>query len=47
MSPLLTLTDVQNSSTQQQNLVPFTHFATDLAARQPAQLLLHHAERLQ
>ncbi len=30
--PIAYLTDVQNSSTQQQNLVPFTHFATDLAA---------------
>jgi len=32
MSPIAYLTDVQDSSTQQQNLVPFTHFATDLAA---------------
>src|SRR5467141_1024705 len=30
--PVAYLTDVQSSSTQQQNLVPFTHFATDLAA---------------
>jgi len=30
--PIAYLTDVQNSSTQQQNLVPFTHFASDLAA---------------
>src|SRR5438094_1184541 len=30
--PIAYLTDVKNSSTQQQNLVPFTHFASDLAA---------------
>jgi len=30
--PIAYLTDVQDSSTQQQNLVPFTHFASDLAA---------------
>src|SRR5258708_1645189 len=30
--PIAYLTDLQNSSTQQQNLVPFTHFASDLAA---------------
>src|SRR6266481_3560246 len=31
-NPLAYLTDVQNSPTQQQNLVPFTQFATDLAS---------------
>jgi len=30
--PLAYLTDVQNNSTQRQNLVPFTQFASDLAA---------------
>ena len=30
--PVAYFTDVQNSSAQQQNLVPFTQFATDLAA---------------
>lgn len=30
--PIAYLTDVQNSSTQKQNLVPFTQFAQDLAA---------------
>jgi hypothetical protein len=31
-NPLAYLTDVQNSPTQQQNLVPFTQFAADLAS---------------
>ncbi len=31
-NPLAYLTDVQNSPTQQQNLVPFTQFTTDLAS---------------
>ncbi len=31
-NPLAYLTDVQNSATQQQNLVPFTQFAADLAS---------------
>lgn len=31
-NPLAYLTDVQNSSTQQQNLVPFTQFSTDLSS---------------
>ncbi|HET7151989.1 MAG TPA: alkaline phosphatase family protein, partial [Candidatus Acidoferrum sp.] len=31
-NPLAYLTDVQNSATQQQNLVPFTQFSTDLTS---------------
>jgi len=31
-NPLAYMTDVQNSPTQQQNLVPFTQFSTDLAS---------------
>jgi len=33
-APLAYLTDVQNSATEKKNLVPFTRFATDLAAGQ-------------
>lgn len=44
--PIAYLTDVQNSSAQRQNLVPFTQLAQDLSTRKPSQLRLHHTQRL-